>query len=408
MTESMEGQQTDQGADQRADQGAGHRTGCPEPLPETQTGLSVELRQQSPIPLDAAFNCRAGELVALFGPSGSGKSTILRCIAGLHRPRGGRISVDGSPWLDADKGINLPARRRSIGLVSQHYALFPHMTALQNVVAGLSHLPRDQRRHSALQLLEMVHMAELGERRPQQLSGGQQQRVAVARALAREPRVLLLDEPFSAVDKVTRSKLYRELADLRARLNIPVLMVTHDLDEAAALADRMVIVHRGRSLQQGSPFEIMERPADALVARLVDTRNVFPATVVSRGDAAGSDAVTTRLDWGGRSLHAPVPSQNPEQYVAGAAVTISFPPSRVLLRRPQRPGEAERDNTFAAELLQVITLTETTRVVLRLDGGDDLRLHLSLSPHAARRNQLAAGLRVRITLPPDCIHLMPA
>ncbi|MEX0873234.1 MAG: ABC transporter ATP-binding protein [Aquisalimonadaceae bacterium] len=365
-----------------------------------EPGLHVVLHQQAPIPLAVEFSCEAGELVALFGPSGSGKSTVLRCIAGLHRPRQGAITVNGTTWLDSRQSRDVPAHRRSIGMVSQHYALFPHMTALENVMAGLEHLPSGARPARARKLLELVNLPDLGGRRPSQLSGGQQQRVAVARALAREPRVLLLDEPFSAVDKVTRSKLYRELADLRARLNIPVVMVTHDLDEAAALADRIVIVHHGRTLQQGIPFDIMERPADALVARLVDSRNLFLATVASHDREAG----VTALDWAGRALRAALR----EDHATGERVMFCIPAPRVVLQRRFRPGDTERENTLAGRIIQVISLTETTRVVLRLDGEDNPWLYLNLSPHAARRNRLAAGEEVRVSLPPDAIHLMPA
>lgn len=212
---------------------------------------------------------------------------------------------------------------------------------------------------------------------------------------AREPDVLLLDEPFSAVDKVTRSKLYRELAELRTRLNIPVVMVTHDLDEAAALADRIIIVHRGRTPQQGSPFHIMDRPANALVARLVDSRNIFPATVT------GHDARTgiTTLDWAGRQVLTALQGA----HAVGQDVVFCVPASRVILQRRYRPEKVERENTFVGKVLQVITLTETTRAIIRLgDGTGRDHLHLSLSPHAAYRNRLATGEQVHLIIAAGC------
>ena len=217
----------------------------------------------------------------LVGPSGSGKSTILRCIAGLHKARSGRVICGGAVWQDTAAGIPaLPPQRRSVGLVFQQYALFPHLTAADNVAKALGHLPRRRRAERARELLELVHLDGLGGRRPAELSGGQQQRVAVARALARDPAVLLLDEPFSAVDQVTRRKLHRELAQLRARVRMPIVLVTHDLEEAVALADRMIVLHNGRTLQSGTPSEVLYRPRNSEVARLVDQRNLFDGEIV--------------------------------------------------------------------------------------------------------------------------------
>ena len=209
------------------------------------SGLSVRLEQRAPIPLDAGLEVAAGELLALVGPSGSGKTTVLRCIAGLHRPAAGHVRCGDAAWFDAAAGIDLPPQARSVGLVFQNYALFPHLSALENVATALGHLPREARGARASALLDRVHLAGLEARRPAELSGGQQQRVAVARALAREPKVLLLDEPFSAVDQVTRRKLQRELAELRRGLAIPMILVTHDLEEAAMLADRLALLHHG-------------------------------------------------------------------------------------------------------------------------------------------------------------------
>src|SRR3954466_1523618 len=163
------------------------------PDPATQGELSVTLRQTDVIPIDVAFTCAPGELLALVGPSGAGKSTVLRAIAGLYRPRAGRIACGGQVWFDTQSGVDHPPHKRAVGLVFQSYALFPHMTALGNVMAALGRRPRSEREAQARRLLDLVHLNDLADRKPAQLSGGQQQRVAVARALAREPAVLLLD-----------------------------------------------------------------------------------------------------------------------------------------------------------------------------------------------------------------------
>ncbi|MBX3492228.1 MAG: ABC transporter ATP-binding protein [Parvibaculum sp.] len=233
-------------------------------------GLTVRLRQETPIPLDVAFSVAPGEAMALVGPSGSGKTTTLRAIAGLYHAADGQIACNGATWFDGATGLHLPARQRRAGLVFQSYALFPHLTALANVMEALSDTPRETRRATAMALLARVHLDGLEDRRPAQLSGGEQQRVAVARALARRPDVLLLDEPFSAVDRVTRRKLRRELVELRRDLPMPVVLVTHDLDDVTRLADRICVMHRGRILQSGSVSDVMARPASAEIAELLD------------------------------------------------------------------------------------------------------------------------------------------
>ncbi|MBM3570716.1 MAG: ABC transporter ATP-binding protein, partial [Alphaproteobacteria bacterium] len=290
--------------------------------------LDVRLRQARPIPLDAAFGVAAGELLALVGPSGAGKTTCLRMIAGLDRPADGRISGRGGAWFDAAAGIDRPPQARAIGMVFQHYALFPHLGALDNVALALGHRPAEARAARARELLDLVNLAGLEARKPAQLSGGQQQRVALARALARDPAALLLDEPFAAVDQVTRRKLQRELAQLRRRLAMPIVLVTHDLDEAAALADRMAILSQGRTLQIGPPAEILARPKDAQVARLVGLTNLFSARVL------GHEGDFTLLDWNGRRIEA----RRAEGFAAGAEVGFVVPRAGVILHRRDRPS----------------------------------------------------------------------
>jgi molybdate transport system ATP-binding protein len=236
----------------------------------TRAGLAVTLRQNAPIALDVEFAVAPGEILALVGPSGSGKSTTLRAIAGLYTPSGGRVACHGSVWLDRDAGILVPPRQRRAGMVFQSYALFPHLTAVENVIEALGDIRPDQRQAQARVLLKRMHLDGLEDRRPAQLSGGQQQRVAVARALARRPDVLLLDEPFSAVDRVTRRRLRRELIELRRELSMPVILVTHDLDDVVRLADRMCVLNGGKILQTGTVEEVMARPASPLIAELLD------------------------------------------------------------------------------------------------------------------------------------------
>jgi ABC-type sulfate/molybdate transport systems, ATPase component len=233
-------------------------------------GITLRLRHDAPIKLDVSLSLARGRTLALVGPSGAGKTSILRAIAGLLAPRDGQISVNGQSWLDTQAGIHLRARDRHVGFVFQSYALFPHMSARHNVMEALLDLPPAQRQVRADALLAQVHLDGLEDRRPRQLSGGQQQRVALARALARDPQVLLLDEPFSAVDHPTRRALHRLLAELRARTDIPIILVSHDVRDAADAADEIALMLDGRIVEQGEPQGLMRDPESRLARWLAD------------------------------------------------------------------------------------------------------------------------------------------
>lgn len=265
--------------------------------PVAATGLAVSLRQDGPIALDLSFSVGPGKLMALVGPSGSGKTTALRSVAGLYTPAFGRVTCQGRVWLDTEERLNTPTRDRRVGLVFQSYALFPHLTALENVMEALGELPRAARRLEARRLLGRMHLEGFDDRRPAQLSGGQQQRVAVARALARRPDVLLLDEPFSAVDRSARRKLRQELAELRRDLPMPTILVTHDLDDVVRLADDVCVLSGGKILQRGPVAEVMNNPSVA-VAELLDlgtaegplTCGAIPSLTKSAGSPQGRAA----------------------------------------------------------------------------------------------------------------------
>ena len=365
-------------------------------MAEAATGLRVRVVQRAPIPLDATLECAPGETHALVGPSGSGKTTILRCIAGLHGTAHGTIECAGAVWYDAKARIDLSPQQRSAGLVFQHYALFPHLSSLANVKAALGHVPAKDRDARARELLARVHLTGLETRKPAQLSGGQQQRVAVARALARDPKVLLLDEPFSAVDRVTRQKLYRELSELRRSLALPIVLVTHDLDEAAMLSDRMTILHRGRTLQTGTPREVMTRPADPLVARLVDLKNVYEGRIETTVEGK------TGLAWNGAVLEVARPAPFP----AGARVCWGIPIAGVLLHRRDRPSRGEHENPIDGIVADCLEIGEDLHVGMRVAGAPAL-LWLKVPSHVAQRNRIAVDEAIRVSLLADAIHLMP-
>jgi molybdenum ABC transporter ATP-binding protein len=228
------------------------------------------------------------ETLALVGPSGAGKSTFLRAVAGLERPQRGRVALDGEAWLDTERGVDLPPERRSVGLVFQEYALFPHLSVRRNVAfGGASAAEVDE-------LLERFGIAQLAAARPDAISGGERQRVALARALARRPRVLLLDEPLSALDAHTRGAVRAELRELLAGLGLPVVLVTHDFEDAATLADRVGVLVEGSLLQLGTPAELVAAPVDPFVAR-------FTGANLVRGTSTGPSGGLTEvvLDVGG-------------------------------------------------------------------------------------------------------------
>ena len=237
---------------------------------------------------DVSLEIKKGEIFALLGGSGSGKSTLLRMLAGFERPTEGRIFLDGVDITD------MPPYERPINMMFQSYALFPHMTVAQNIAFGLQQdkIPKAEVEARVAEMLKLVQMSQYAKRKPHQLSGGQRQRVALARSLAKRPKLLLLDEPMGALDKKLRSQMQLELVEIIERVGVTCVMVTHDQEEAMTMAERIAIMHLGWIAQIGSPIDIYETPTSRLVCEFIGNVNIFEGEVID--DAEGHATITCK------------------------------------------------------------------------------------------------------------------
>ncbi|MFZ5852945.1 MAG: ABC transporter ATP-binding protein [Chloroflexota bacterium] len=302
----------------------------------------------------------AGEVLALFGPSGAGKTTILRCLAGLDRPDRGTIVAAGQRWVDVAGGVFAPPQARRIGYLPQGSALFPHLSVAANVAFGVPGHAAPEHDDQIRTLLALLGLRGLERRRPAELSGGQARRVALARALARRPLLLLLDEPLSALDLPTREELRRELRAQLERFGTPTVLVTHDRTEALVLADRVAVILEGAVRQVGPTADVFARPADPAVARIVGVDTLVPGTV-----RAARDGLAT-VEVGGRELVAV------SDLAPGSAVLVSLRPEDVLLvpAGHQLDGLSAR-NRLEGRVVAVEPLGALVRV--GLDVGFPLR-----------------------------------
>jgi putative spermidine/putrescine transport system ATP-binding protein len=308
-----------------------------------------------------ALTVEEGELVSFLGGSGCGKTTTLRMIAGFEAPTAGSIRIGGAEVVD------MPPNRRGVGMVFQNYALFPNMTARQNIGFGLKVEGKTAAEIDArvAEMLDLIHMEEFAGRYPWQMSGGQQQRVALARALAVRPRVLLLDEPLSALDAKIRVRLRAEIRSIQRKLGITTIYVTHDQEEALSISDRIVVMRDGRIEQVGTPFQIYNHPATSFVASFIGSLNVLSASVMDPGGR--------RLSVDGQEIiaSAPIPAET------GAMVRLSLRPEMIALRN----GSSE-NNHLTGTLSNVIFLGSIVRLVVRV-GDNEVFLDTFNNPHLA-------------------------
>jgi molybdate transport system ATP-binding protein len=331
-----------------------------------------------------------GSTTVLFGASGSGKTTVLRCLAGLERPEQGIIRFGEGVWLNASNATVLSPQRRGVGFVPQDYALFPHLSVENNISYALHGLARSERHARVRQLVEWFGLQGLEKRRPQELSGGQRQRVALARALIRRPRLLLLDEPLSALDAPTRERLRVDLRQWLKTLGIPTILVTHERTEALALGDQLIVMDAGRAVQQGSVPEVFSRPANLAVAGVVSMETVQPGRVLGSADglvtvAAGQSELI--------SLHPPL--------AAGTEVYACIRAEDVVLVKGE-PVQSSSRNTLAA----VVTALNSEGPVVRVGLNCGFVLTALLTKNACEQLGLKPGDAVLALIKAPQIHLI--
>ena len=342
----------------------------------------------TPVLRDVNLKIEPGEFFALLGPSGSGKSTLLRLIAGFNQHQSGELLIDGQDIS------GVPPHLRGVGMVFQNYALWPHMTVWDNVAFGLVERreSRDAIRRKVGAALELVGLQDYGQRRPGQLSGGQQQRVALARTVVIEPKLLLLDEPLSNLDKQLRVQMREELKNLQRQLGLTTIFVTHDQEEAMTTADRMAVLDQGILQQVGSAAELYDYPQNRFVAGFVGTANLLDGEVTAV-DAAGLNFQAHRLG----ALRLPPPAEP----LASGAATLALRPHQVSIADPQQAGDAAR-LWLDGQVESAEFLGEFSRYRVRVG---ELAL-LSDQPHYAGVPLFSAGAPVRLGIDPRQLRVL--
>jgi molybdate transport system ATP-binding protein len=355
--------------------------------------LTADFEQRFPggAEVAAAIEVAGPGITVLFGPSGAGKSTVLRVLAGLERPRRGWVRFGGETWSDAGRGVFLPPARRSVGMLFQDFALFPHLTVEENLGYGLARRPRAERRTRVKELAAWLGLEELLQRHPAALSGGQQQRLALGRALAPWPKLLLLDEPLSSLDVPTRESLRRELGRRLREAAVPAVLVTHDRDEALALGDRVALMLDGRIHQEGPPAEVFSRPADADAARILGFGTVVKARL------AGHEHGLLRIRAGSAELLAPDPGG------LGTTVYACIRGEGVALER-EDPAHAATRNRLRATVAALEPAGALVRV--HLDAG--FPLQALLTAWACEDLGLRPGDSLHALVKATAVHLVPA
>ena len=332
------------------------------------------------------------EMAVLFGASGAGKSLTLRALAGLVRPDRGFIRLNGHALFDSKQQIDLPPQDRRVGYVPQHYALFPHQSIAKNIAFGLHDLPDVEREARVSELLLRMRLEQVADRKPGEVSGGQQQRTALARALARRPDLLLMDEPFAAVEEDLRAHLRVELLKIQKDFAIPVLLVTHSRAEAYALAERLIVISEGEIVQSESRDEVFRRPRTPTVARLMGMTNLLQVTVV---DGSGPEMLA---DWGNFRLKIAYTGSRAQ----GDLLTVGVRPEEI--RIPPAGAKVQPANQFTARLVK--DDPQGADHVLQFEANDQ-SMDVRVSHPEFMTLDLAAGQMRTLAIEPQSIHVIP-
>ena len=342
--------------------------------------------------LSADFAARQG-ITVLFGASGSGKTTTLRSIAGMVTPDAGRISLGDAVYFDSAARVDLAMQKRRVGFVFQDYLLFPHLTAAENVAYGAKARHEHARQQQVSELLELVGVDYAAGRRPAELSGGEQQRVALARALASDPAILLLDEPLSAVDVATRSRLLDEIVEVQRKTGIPFLYVTHSPADAVRIGDSLLVMSEGTIVQQGKPLEVFNAPLNVPAARVVGTENILVGRIAGHQPEEGISVV----DLGACRIVIPR-----SQLADGSRVTLGIRAEDIIVSR-ERISRTSARNLLAGTVRHLLRDGESVELVA--DCGVDLKVRIT--PQAERALELAPGVEIYLLIKASSCHILP-
>lgn len=332
-----------------------------------------------------------GSTAILFGPSGSGKTTVLRSVAGLEKPDSGIIQFGGELWFDSSRRTFTPPEKRNIGLLFQEYALFPHLTVRENIEYGLDHISRPERRRISDEMMRLFEITELADRLPRQISGGQMQRAALARAVAPQPRILLLDEPLAALDRPARGRLRTELRRLLERVQIPSLVVTHDRSEAISLGHQILVMAEGEVQQIGLVDEVFRRPANAAVAGIVGVETIFRGTIGTAGEGVARVQVNR--------CH--ISAVLREEFREREQVLVCIRAEDVTLQRETNAAESAR-NHFAGRVESI----ESDGAVERITIDCGFLLVAIITRNAREEMELRVGSPVTAAVKATAVHVV--
>jgi len=358
-----------------------------------QLSVNLQKRLSANFALDVKFSIPPG-VSMLFGASGSGKTTLLRCVAGLIRPDSGQIKIGDQPLFDSLAGVDVPVRERKVGFLFQSLALFPHLSVAKNIEYGLDGLDRTDAQQRTENILNSFRISDVRSHKPSEISGGERQRVALARALVTDPRVLMLDEPLSALDHPTQSQIIEDLRAWNAAQHIPILYVTHSQREVFALGERVISLESGKILSQGTPHDVLEAPTHESLAQLVGFENFFDATVVSIRNDSGT--MLCRLD--GAETEVEVPLSRVE---VGSNIRIAIRAGDIIIAG-EFPRALSARNVVPARVISL--RREGAMVIAEMDAGRKFEVHLT--PVACESLGLKPDQQVWLVIKTHSWHLV--